>query len=153
MSPDSYQEVKPYNNILKNLCEAKEMEFIDNHDSFILASDKLPLDFFLPDRINLNFLGTRTLVHNIHEHCIVLPKRDQSRQRLILVWLRNILAIAIRVETNGMCNSTRISSLGLDSDVVSVSCFGVRASLMFHFMFVHYTFRSVWVAEWPPFGK
>ena len=24
---------------------------------------------------------------------------------------------------------------------------------MFHFMFVHFTFSSVWVAEWPPFGK
>ena len=24
---------------------------------------------------------------------------------------------------------------------------------MFHFMFVYYTFSSVWVAEWPPFGK
>ena len=24
---------------------------------------------------------------------------------------------------------------------------------MFHFIFVHYTFSSVWVAEWPPFGK
>ena len=24
---------------------------------------------------------------------------------------------------------------------------------MFHFMFVHYTFSSVWVAEWPHFGK
>ena len=28
-----------------------------------------------------------------------------------------------------------------------------RLSVMFHFMFVHYTFSSVWVAEWPPFGK
>ena len=37
--------------------------------------------------------------------------------------------------------------------VSSVSCFGVRFSVMFHFMFVHYTFSSVWVAEWPPFGK
>ena len=52
--------------------------------------------------------------------------------------------------------------------MVSVSCFSVRVSVMFHFMFVHYTFRvsvmfhfmfvhytfsSVWVAEWPPFGK
>ena len=34
--------------------------------------------------------------------------------------------------------------------MVSVSCFGVRFSVMFHFMFVHYTFGSVWVAEWPP---
>ena len=24
---------------------------------------------------------------------------------------------------------------------------------MFHFMFVNYTFSSVKVAEWPPFGK
>ena len=37
--------------------------------------------------------------------------------------------------------------------MVSVSCFVVRFSVMFHFMFVHYTFSSVWVAEWPPFGK
>ena len=25
--------------------------------------------------------------------------------------------------------------------------------MVFHFMFVHYTFSSVCVAEWPPFGK
>ena len=43
--------------------------------------------------------------------------------------------------------------LGGGSDVVSVICFGVRVSVMFHFMFVHYTLSSVWVAEWPPFGK
>ena len=24
---------------------------------------------------------------------------------------------------------------------------------MFHFMFVHYTFSSVWVGEWPPFWE
>ena len=39
------------------------------------------------------------------------------------------------------------------SGVVSVSCFGVRVSVMFQFMFVHYIFNSVWVADWPPFGK
>ena len=37
--------------------------------------------------------------------------------------------------------------------MVSVGCFGVRFSVMFHFMFVHYTFSSVWVTEWPPFGR
>ena len=31
--------------------------------------------------------------------------------------------------------------------------FGVRVSAKFHLMFVHYTFSSVWVGEWPPFGK
>ena len=38
-------------------------------------------------------------------------------------------------------------------DVSLYVCFGVRFSVMFRFMFVHYTFSSVWVAEWPPFGK
>ena len=42
---------------------------------------------------------------------------------------------------------------GCGSGVVSVSCFGVRDSVMFHNMFVHYYFSSVTVAEWPPFWK
>ena len=25
--------------------------------------------------------------------------------------------------------------------------------MTFQLMFLHYTFSSVWVAEWPPFGK
>ena len=33
---------------------------------------------------------------------------------------------------------------------LSVACFGVRVSVMFHHMFVHYTFSSGLVAEWPP---
>ena len=33
--------------------------------------------------------------------------------------------------------------------MVSACCFGVRVLVMFHFMFVHFTFSSVWVAEWP----
>ena len=35
---------------------------------------------------------------------------------------------------------------GGGSDVVSVTSFRVRVSVMFHLMFVHYTFSSVWVA-------
>ena len=37
--------------------------------------------------------------------------------------------------------------------MVHVACFGVRVPVMFRLVFVHYTFGSVWVAEWPPFGK
>ena len=37
--------------------------------------------------------------------------------------------------------------------MVSVACFGVRVSVMFHLVFVQFTHSSVWVAEWPPFGK
>ena len=40
-----------------------------------------------------------------------------------------------------------IASLKRWYSVVSVSCFGVRVSVMFDFMFVNYTLSSVWVAE------
>ena len=36
---------------------------------------------------------------------------------------------------------------------LSVACFGVRGMVMFHLMFVQYTFSSFLVAEWLPFGK
>ena len=36
--------------------------------------------------------------------------------------------------------------------MVSVTCIGVRFSVMFHFMFARCTFSSVWVAGWPPLG-
>ena len=29
----------------------------------------------------------------------------------------------------------------------------IQVSVMVHFMFVHYTFSSVWVVEWPAFWK
>ena len=32
--------------------------------------------------------------------------------------------------------------------MVTVACFEIRVSVMFHPMFFHYTFSSVWVAEW-----
>ena len=31
--------------------------------------------------------------------------------------------------------------------------FGVSVSVMFHLKFVHYTFSSIWIVEWPTFGK
>ena len=37
--------------------------------------------------------------------------------------------------------------------MVSVACFGVRISVMFRLMFVHYTFSSVLPTEGPPFEK
>ena len=42
---------------------------------------------------------------------------------------------------------------------ISVCCgpllpvFGVTVSVTFHLMCVHIVFSSVWVAEWPSFGK
>ena len=35
----------------------------------------------------------------------------------------------------------------------TVTCFGVRVLMMFRLMFIHYTFSSVRVAEWPLLGN
>ena len=37
--------------------------------------------------------------------------------------------------------------------MVSVACFRVRVSVMFHLMFVHNTFSAILVAECPPLWK
>ena len=34
-----------------------------------------------------------------------------------------------------------------------LSVFGFRVSVTFHLVCVHIIFNSVWVTEWPPFGK
>ena len=81
--PRGQTNVKPFSDILKILFESREIDYIDNHDSFVIAPSKLPSEFLYPDKINLNFLGTRALVHNINNHCtVLLPTRGDSRQEL-----------------------------------------------------------------------
>ena len=46
--------------------------------------------------------------------------------------------------------------IGIQPNGITLVYTGSRTAhkqVMFHFMFDHYTFSSVWVAEWPPFGK
>ena len=55
---------------------------------------------------------------------------------------------------HGLVNSLPSSMVSAKTtNMTEGSYFGVRVSVMFHFMFVHFTFSSVWVADWPPFGK
>lgn len=76
--PRGKTNVKPFNDILKHLCQTHGIQFIENHDSFILASGDLPYDFFYADKINLKFAGTRALVHSINSQCMILPKRNNG---------------------------------------------------------------------------
>ena len=52
---------------------------------------------------------------------------------------------------------SKLSSLSIASlrklDEEANKLYDSKHELYVHFMFVHYTFSSVWVAEWPPFGK
>ena len=51
--------MKPFNDILKDLCIKHKVTFINNHNSFIMASGELPFDFFHADQVNLKFSGIR----------------------------------------------------------------------------------------------
>ena len=57
--------MKPYNSIIKELSSQFKAQFIDNHDSFIMASGKLPFEYFQANRVNLKFPGTRLLVQSV----------------------------------------------------------------------------------------
>ena len=76
--PRERKNMKPFNDILKTLCKSMNIEFIDNHDSFILASGEFPFEFFHADKINLKFAGIRALIQNIHRKCPILPKPNNA---------------------------------------------------------------------------
>ncbi|MCG8113370.1 MAG: hypothetical protein N0E59_21675, partial [Candidatus Thiodiazotropha taylori] len=77
--PRGGTNVKPFNESLRDLCSENNCVFIDNHDSFMMASGELPFTLFLPDQVNLKFPGIRKLVNSIHNQCPILPKKKQTR--------------------------------------------------------------------------
>ena len=71
--------MKHYNAIRKEICQTNKVGFIDNHDSFVLASGELPYDFYHADNVNLRFPGIRKLVQNIK---LVMPNTSFSKPSL-----------------------------------------------------------------------
>ena len=65
--PRKSVDLKPYNDILKTICNQNDIEFIDNYDSFLLASGEMPSTFFDHDKLNLNNQGTRRLLSCINK--------------------------------------------------------------------------------------
>ena len=65
--------IRPFNDSLRDRCKSLNVEFINIHDSFVIASGELPFDFFQTDRINLKFSGTSKLVQHMNTACAILP--------------------------------------------------------------------------------
>ena len=63
--PRETVDLSPYNEKLRQLCDTCETEFIDNYDSFLLASGELPESYYLKDKLHLNNYGTKKLLSNI----------------------------------------------------------------------------------------
>ena len=81
---------------------------------------------------NLSYIKSQKKRYHIHPQKNVIMGKATQKQGVISDWK---LAPSIHY----------CPFQGGGSDVVSVSCFDVKDSVMFHFMFVHYTFSSVWV--------
>ena len=62
MLPRGGTNTKLYKSVLKDLCPTSKAKFNYNHNSFILASEELPFEYFLAVRVDLKFLETRLLV-------------------------------------------------------------------------------------------
>ena len=65
--PRKSVDLKPYNDILKTICNQNDIEFIDNYDSFLLASCEMLSTFFDHDKLDLNNQGTRRLLSCINK--------------------------------------------------------------------------------------
>ena len=76
--PRDGTNMKPFNNTLRELCSENDCTFIDNHDSFMMASGEFPFGFFLADQVNLKFPGIRAMANNINSQCPILPKPNQT---------------------------------------------------------------------------
>ncbi|MCG8046529.1 MAG: hypothetical protein N0E48_12970, partial [Candidatus Thiodiazotropha endolucinida] len=72
-------DLKPYNQKLKDICNENDIEFIDNFDSFLLASGDMPESYFYADKLHLNVLGTKKLLSNIHKVQNICRNPKQNR--------------------------------------------------------------------------
>ena len=93
--------MKPFNAILKDLCEETKTVYIDNHDSFVLASGALPLDCYHADKVNLRFPGIRSLVHNMNDSCPVRRFKAQTETHMIITVQKGLFSemVAVLLDT------------------------------------------------------
>ena len=48
-----------------------------------------PFDLYHADKVNLKFSGIRTLVHNIHDNCAILPKKTKHHHSVHIAGTQN----------------------------------------------------------------
>lgn len=60
--PRASVDFKPYNEMLRDICNENDLVFIDNYDNFLLACDKMPETYFHRDKLHINASGTRRLL-------------------------------------------------------------------------------------------
>ena len=79
---------------LKKICDENDIEFIDNYDSFLLASGEMPSSFYHHDKLHLNVHGTKRLLLSMNKVITVTknsPRQSSSQRSYSAVTTRFIL--------------------------------------------------------------
>ena len=76
--PRKTVDLSPYNDRLKSLCDAYEIDYIDNYGDFLLASGDIPDSYFMRDKIHLNSYGLKKLLSNINRVHHITGSRQTS---------------------------------------------------------------------------
>ena len=63
--PRETVDLSAFNNRLRQLCDACDVEFVENYQNFLLASGEIPESYYSRDKVHLNNYGTRKLLSNI----------------------------------------------------------------------------------------
>ena len=73
--PGKTVDLNPFNDRLKTLCEAYEVEYIENFKSFLLASGEIPDSYYQSNKVHLNNFGHRRLLSNVDRVHAIMSKR------------------------------------------------------------------------------
>lgn len=78
--PRDTVDLEPYNEILQSLCADNAVEFVDNYNSFLLASGDIADIYFHKNKVHINTEGTRKLLCNIDKLHRVTKQYATSEQ-------------------------------------------------------------------------
>ena len=81
--PRESVDLKPYNDTLKDICNENDITFVDNYDSFLLASGEMPDSYFHADKLHLKMSGSQKLLSNIDKVQSVRSVRKSSNDQTL----------------------------------------------------------------------
>ena len=79
--PRGNVDMKPYNEVLKSLCADSAVEFVENYNSFLLASGEMLDTYLYDDQVHINASGTRRLLANFDRlHQVTSTSKAPARK-------------------------------------------------------------------------
>ena len=77
--PRNSVDLEPYNECLKTLCDAQDIDVVDHYNGFLFASGDIADSNFHKDKLHSNSFGTRKLLRNLYAVHRVTSPDTQSK--------------------------------------------------------------------------